>query len=489
MGGTPAAELRLAGDREKRRVALSSLLAAIGLTGTKLVVGLLTNSLGILAEAVHSGLDLAAAAMTLWAVRVSAQPADRQHTYGHGKFENLSALGETLLLLVTCVWIVYESVRRLWFAESVKLTVNEWAFAVVILSIVVDFSRSRALARAAKKHRSQALEADALHFSTDIWSSLVVFLGLCGVVVGRRLEMPWLDKADAVAALGVAMIVIWISLQLGKRSVDDLLDSVPRHLQEQVTALAAGVPGVEGVKQVRLRRSGPDMFADVTLAVNHATPFEKTHEIADRAEAAVRSVLPRADVVVHIEPVAGPHEDLLTKIRVLAARQGLGAHGIRIYEEETGCRAVELHLEVSESLSLEEAHRQATAFEEELRIAVPAMARIVTHLEPTGGTSCKISAGDVQAEPPSQSLVRAAIEDFLAKSPLAVDPHDLQVQLAGGELQVSFHCTLDASLAITAAHDLTQQLEKHLRMRVPTLGRVVIHVEPTPRAEGTRDVH
>jgi cation diffusion facilitator family transporter len=478
MGNQPQADLRLGADREKRRVALSSLLAAVALTLTKLVVGLWTNSLGILAEAAHSGLDLLAAAMTLWAVRVSAQPADRQHTYGHGKFENLSALGETLLLLATCVGIVYESIRRLWFAGGVELTVNAWAFAVVILSIVVDFSRSRALSRAAKKHHSQALEADALHFSTDIWSSLVVLLGLCGVAVGRALAMPWLDKADAVAALGVATIVVWISLQLGKRSVDDLLDSIPRDLQERVAGAAAGVAEVVSVKQVRLRRSGPDIFADVTLTVSHAASFEKSHEIADRAEAAVRAVLPRADVVVHIEPVAAPEEDVLTTIRVLAARHGLGAHGIRIYEEEGGRRAAELHLEVSESLSLDEAHRQATAFEEELRAAAPGVARVVTHLEPTGGASSTVQAGCGEGRPPGEAMVRAAIEEFLAASPSPLAPHEVQVQLAGGELQVSFHCALDRSLAITAAHELTQQLEKHLRQRVPSLGRVVIHVEP-----------
>ena len=387
MVRTPAEELRIEGDREKRGVALSSLLAAVALTGTKLVVGLLTNSLGILAEAAHSALDLVAAAMTLWAVRVSAQPADRQHTYGHGKFENLSALVETLLLLLTCVWIVYESVRRLWFREGVEVLVNAWSFIVVILSIVVDYSRSRALSRAAKKHESQALEADALHFSTDIWSSLVVLAGLCGVAVAKGVGMPWLEKADAAAALGVAVIVIWISFQLGKRSIDALVDTVPRGLQEQVAASAAGVPGVQEVRKVRLRRSGPDVFADVTLTVNHATPFEKTHDIADQAEAAVRALLPRADVVVHIEPVAAPHEDLPTTIRVLAARHGLGAHGIRIYQDEAGRRAVELHLEVSESLSLEKAHQQATTFEEELRKAIPEMARIVTHLEPTGDAS------------------------------------------------------------------------------------------------------
>ena len=461
MPASPAENLQR--DREKQGVAKSSLLAAVGLTAIKLLVGVLTNSLGILAEAAHSALDLAAAAMTWWAVRVSSQPADRQHTYGHGKVESLSALVETQLLLVTCVWIVYESVRRLWFGENTKVLVTGWSFLVVIVSIVVDISRSRALSRAAKKHGSQALEADALHFSTDIWSSLVVLLGLCGVAAAERFSLPWLEKADAAAALGVAVIVIWISYRLGKRSVDALLDAVPRGLQEQLADAAAGVSGVEAVKKVRLRWSGADAFADVTLAVDHATPFEKTHDIANQAEAAVRAVLPRADVVVHIEPVAAAHEDLPTTIRVLAARLGLGAHGIRTYQGAFGGRIVELHLEVSQSHSLQTAHQQATAFEDELHKTVPDVSRIVTHLEPAGGSSALLPSGRDGIELRGRLQVCAAIDEFLARSPLDIKPHDVEVQSAGGELHVSFHFALDASLPITAAHELTEQLEAHLR--------------------------
>lgn len=460
-------------DREKRLVALWSVLAAILLTSLKLVIGLATGSLGILAEAAHSGLDLVAAAMTLWAVRVSGRPADPNHTYGHGKIENLSALGETLLLLLTCVWIIYESIHRLFFMDEVVVEANVWAFSVVVISIVVDFSRSRALSRAAKKHHSQALEADALHFSTDIWSSAVVFVGLVGVLAGEKLQAPWLVHADSVAALGVALIVIWVSFRLGRKSIDDLLDSVPRHLQEEVTSVAAQVPGVEDVKQVRLRRSGAEVFADVTLAVDPATSFERTHDIADRTEEAVRSLLPMADVVVHVEPVAGASEDLLTTIRLVASRHGLGAHGIRVYDEE-GCRSLELHLEVNESLTIDEAHRQATGFEEEIRGAIPGLARVITHLEPAGSASAI-----VQAETTGAAEIDKAIREFLDASQVALRPHEIRVQRTGEELAVSFHCTLDAETAVTTAHELTEQLEKHLRARVPALGRVVIHVEPT----------
>jgi cation diffusion facilitator family transporter len=464
-------ETNSAADREKRLVALSSLIAAILLTSTKLGVGIWTNSLGILSEAAHSGLDLVAAAVTLWAVRVSSRPADREHTYGHGKFENLSALFETLLLLLTCVWIINEAIQRLFFETDVHVDSNVWAFAVVALSIVVDFSRSRALRRVALKYSSQALEADALHFSTDVWSSAVVLLGLLGVAAANRFNLPWLASADSLAALGVALIVVWVSLQLGKKSVDDLLDRIPKELHERAAAAASGVSGVKEVKQVRLRRSGPEFFADVTVSVGRAAAFEQAHEIAERAAAAVREVLPGADVVVHVDPVRDD-EDLTTTVRVLAARHGLGAHGIRIYEEQTG-KSVELHLEVADSLLLDEAHRQATEFEHALRETVPGLKRIVTHIEPAGD-----AASTLPSEPTARTKVQQALAEYLEANPLPIRPHDVQSQMVGGELSVSFHCALDPGTPITAAHEITVRLEEHLRSTIPNLGRVVIHVEP-----------
>ncbi|MCE5267002.1 MAG: cation-efflux pump [Planctomycetaceae bacterium] len=459
-------------DREKRRVAAASLAAAILLTGTKLGIGLWTNSLGILSEAAHSALDLVAAAVTLWAVRISSRPADTEHTYGHGKFENLSALFETVLLLVTCFWIISEAAGRLVFHKPFELNVNAWAFAVVILSIVVDFGRSRALGEAAAKYSSQALEADALHFSTDIWSSGVVLLGLIGVVVGERFDLPWLKAADAVAALGVAIIVVYVSVQLGKKSVGDLLDSVPKGMHDRVAAVARQVSGVESVTRLRLRRSGPEIFADLTLSVRRGAAFERAHDIAHEAEAAVRAVLPGADVVVHVEPVAAEAEDVTTVVRLLAARHGLGAHGIRIYEENQQ-RWLELHLEVSESLLLDEAHRQATEFERELRSNLPGVTRIITHIEPVGD-----GAATIRGEPAAQAQVQKAIADFLAEYSLPVRPHDIRVQMAAGELAVSFHCALAPTTAITEAHQLTVRLEEYLRSHVSGLGRVAIHVEP-----------
>lgn len=292
---------------EKRSAALSSVAAAVVLTGLKIIVGVLTNSLGILAEAAHSALDLVAALVTYFSVRKSDQPPDANHLYGHGKIENLSALVETGLLLATCVWIIYEAVQRL-FYRVVVVDASVWAFVVMLISIIIDVSRSRVLKRAAIKYSSQALEADALHFSTDIWSSSVVILGLIGV---RLAELgPGLavfQRADAFAALGVAVIVIVVSLRLGRRCVDGLMDAAPAGLAAAIKLRVETIPGVTDCHQVRVRTSGAHVFVDLHATFSGARSLEGVHRQTEVIEAAVRELEPRADVTVHPEPaVPGP---------------------------------------------------------------------------------------------------------------------------------------------------------------------------------------
>jgi cation diffusion facilitator family transporter len=451
-------------DGEKHRVALSSVVAAIFLTGMKLVVGLMTGSLGILSEAAHSGLDLAAA------VRISGRPADREHSYGHGKVENLSALFETVLLLVTCVWIIYEAVQRLFFKEVV-VEASIWAFVVMGISIVIDFSRSRALARVAKKYDSQALEADALHFSTDIWSSSVVIGGLLLVRGADWLGLAWLAKADALAAMGVAGIVVYVSAQLGRRTIAALLDAVPGGIRDQIVN-AVKVEGVLDVTRVRVRRSGPEAFADVTLKVSRDVPFERAHAIAAEAEAAVREILPAADVVVHVDPVRSQHEGTVATVRLLAERHGLGAHDIHVYDV-AGRRSLAVHLEVNQTLRVGEAHEQVTKFEKELRQALPGVDQIVTHIEPAGD-----EAAIQRATPAEKARVLQALKSLQAETGISCQPHDVTVHRVAGELSVSFHCVMSADAAITDAHILTERVEQRLRTQVPNLGHVVIHVEP-----------
>ena len=289
-------------DHEKQSAALSSLLAAVGLTAFKIVVGVLTRSLGILAEAAHSGLDLIAALLTFLAVRYSGKPPDRTHLYGHGKIENLSALCETLLLMATCAWIVWEAIHRLMF-HRIDVEVTWWSFGVMATSIVIDVSRSRMLARTAKKYHSQALEADALHFETDIWSSSVVILGLIAVKTADWWpSLAFLRSGDAVAALGVSAVVMWVSVQLGRRTIDALLDTAPPGMESRIGAAVDAVPGVHNCHNIRIRYSGPMPFIDLHVLVDGTQTLTQAHDLTETIERAVQDVVPGADVTVHPEP-------------------------------------------------------------------------------------------------------------------------------------------------------------------------------------------
>lgn len=279
---------------EKKRVAGVSVIAALFLTGFKLVVGLITGSLGLLSEALHSGLDLVAAVITWFSVRISDRPPDKNHHYGHGKIENFSALIETFLLLITCAWIIYEAIHRLMSGDT-KIEVNIFSYIVVLTSIAIDIARSRALYRVARKYNSQALEADALHFSTDIWSSAVVLLGLIMAQFG------WFF-ADSVAALAVALIVLGVSWRLGKRATDVLLDRSPAPLVARLESVLNQAQGILRYHDLKVRTSGAENFIEVTIHVQPGLTLEKAHEISHLIEKQIIEAVPRSYVHVHIEP-------------------------------------------------------------------------------------------------------------------------------------------------------------------------------------------
>lgn len=280
--------------KEKKSIALTSVAAAIFLTGFKLVIGLLTGSLGILSEALHSALDLVAAIITFFAVKFADIPPDEGHNYGHGKIENYSALVETLLLVITCVWIIYEAIRRL-VTHKVHIEVTVWSFVVIITSIIIDFSRSRALYKVAKKHESQALEADALHFSTDIWSSSVVLIGLIGVTFNFH-------YADPIAALIVAIIVLTVSYRLGKKSFNALIDRAPKGLHEKVEDIVKNILEVKQFHDIKVRESGPNKFVDLNIHVDKNITIDQAHEISHMVEEAISSKIKNVKVMVHTEP-------------------------------------------------------------------------------------------------------------------------------------------------------------------------------------------
>ncbi|MBZ5720037.1 MAG: cation-efflux pump [Acidobacteriia bacterium] len=456
---------------EKRAVAGNSVLAAIAITALKIVVGFTTGSLGILSEAAHSGLDLVAAVITFLSVRVSDKPADADHQYGHGKVENFSAFIETGLLLLTCVWIIYEAVKRLFF-HHVEIEPSIAAFVVMFFSMAVDFWRSRALGRIAVKYDSQALEADALHFSTDIWSSAVVILGLLLVQLGRVYGVGWLRDADPVAALFVAGVVVYVSWRLARKTIDALLDAAPAGVRNQIIAAVSEVNGLLEVDRVRIRRAGNRYFADLSVGLARNVTFQRSEQMADAVRAAVHSVLPDADVVVHSVPRAGQTENIFDRVRAVATRNNFNVHDVSV-QALNGRLHVEQHLELDERLSLKEAHDRVTVLEAEIRHDVPEISSILTHIESEPAT---IETGD---EVLRDAALEKRLKAIAAEFPEIVDMHDVQFKRVRDRLYVSCHCTLSDDLPLSRVHDIQTDLEIRFKQAAPELFRVLIHPEPS----------
>ncbi len=467
--------------REKSRAAMNSVAAAVLLTALKLVVGLATNSLGILSEAAHSGLDLLAAGVTFWAVRYASLPPDPGHPYGHGKAENLAALVETLLLLFTCAWVVHEAVVRLFF-EPVPVKASFWAFLVMAVSIVVDYSRSRMLLRVAKAHNSQALEADALHFSTDIWSSAVVIVGLAALYLASLLDpasawRPWLERADSLAALGVCVIIVHVSLKLGRKAVNVLLDAGDAAAMVRIRAVLVSLPGVRQVESLRLRHGGPTLFVEAALSVDGSLSLEEAHAISARAKQLIEEREKDADVSVHCLPLSSESPDRLALVRRAAAAHGFAVHSVEIMELEGAERGqaqllLELHVEMRPDLSLGEGHRAVSGFEEELRGKFP-QAAIVTHLEPQEALDRpKLSPQEDNAR------IERALRTLLAAHPEISDCHNVHARTYGGGLYVTFHCRMPQSTTVAQAHAAASMLQAMLHRELPDLHRVTVHMEP-----------
>ncbi len=472
MNNPPADTLPPYGETEKKRVAFTSVVAAVFLTAIKIVVGVMTGSLGILAEALHSGLDLAAAVITWVAVHLSDKPADADHPYGHGKIESFSALFETILLFVTCGWVVWEAVQRLFF-KDVHVVPSVWAFVVMGVSILVDFGRSRALLRVARKYKSQALEADALHFSTDIWSSVVVILGLIGVKAGEWFGYQDLFiRADAVAALGVAVIVFWVSWQLVKSTLDVLLDRAPKGFAGQVVELARTIPGVVDCRRVRVRHVGPTQFVDLILDVPRTMPLEKAHTITHQLEDLVREKHPQVDIVAHFEPVTVPGENWSDRVQAIAGLLGHYVHDVRVHDVK-GKRALFYHLEVDPLMTLSDAHAVADDLEGKIRLQMPEIQEVNTHIE---NRVDMVAEGQPADE--WRPKVEARLKEVLLELP-GLSCHEVQVYRQEKRLIVALHCEVNGDQTVAEAHRLSSRVEESLRRRVPEISRVQIHVEPS----------
>ncbi len=455
---------------EKQSVALGSLLAAMVLTLLKIAVGVLTGSLGILSEAAHSGLDLVAAALTLVSVRAADKPADPSHPFGHGKIEHLSAFVQTALLLATCAWIIVESIRRLFFAP-VRVEPNVWAFAVMFVSVSIDTWRSRELFHVARKYNSQALEADALHFSTDVYSASVVIFGLTLVFISRQRNLSWLRNADTVAALAVAGIIVYVGLRLGRRTVAALVDEAPEGPPRSIAEAVARVPGVLNQERIRVRQSGGRLFVDLRLTLPGNIPFEHAQSVVNLVESKVHELFPTADVVIHATPQEPPTHDLVERVRAIAHRSAFQVHDVTAYQVD-GRVNVSLDLEVNPALTLELAHRQATALEEAIKRELGTVNAVNVHIEPLRRRIETAAASEVRQDL-ERELVRLA-----RQTPEVVDVHSLEAHRVGKDILVSLHCTLEPHLPIARVHEITDQLELRFREAFPQISKVSIHAEP-----------
>ncbi|HXX09051.1 MAG TPA: cation diffusion facilitator family transporter [Pseudolabrys sp.] len=451
---------------EKEQVAFSSILASAGLTIAKALVGFATGSLAILSEAGHSLIDLGATVMTYVAVRISGKPADEEHHYGHGKIEAVSALAETALLFLLSGIVIWEGIKRLSENEGHVVEATIWAFGVIILSIIVDFFRARALSHTAEKTSSQALEADALHFSSDLWASAAVLIGLAGV----RFGFAW---ADSVAALVVAVLVCFAGWRLGKRTIDTLTDVAPPGASKKITAITARIPGVVAVDQVRARAVGERTFIDLNVSVSRTLPLERVTAIKDAIAKALRDELPGAEAVVTTNPVALNNETVLDRVMVIARNRALAVHHVTVHDLKDR-RAVSLDLEVDGKLSLSAAHEMADGLESAIASELGPGVEVETHIEPLQPQDA--SGREAPAE--RVKAIEIALSELAAQGRALRDVHDVRVRETDEGEIVNFHCRVDPQLSVQSVHENVDALERALKAQSPAIKRVIGHAEP-----------
>ena len=440
----------------QRRTALVSVLAAGGLALLKLVTGLITGSLGLLSEALHSGTDLVAALLTFFAVGVSRRPADRHHAYGHGKAENLAALAEAAFLALLSLVVAYAAIRR--FGDPPELELAWWVFVVLGVVIVVDATRMTLSFRAARRYGSAALQSNAIHFGSDLAGSTAVLIGLLLARSGR-------PEGDAVAALFVAALVILAAVRLMRGNVDVLMDRVPDEAEAAARAAITDLPGVE-LRRLRMRQAGDRQFADVVIGVPAGAAVGQGHAAADAVEEAVQHALPRSDVVVHVEP--GDEQEVRDRAHAAALR----VPGVREVHNVTVLQVgdeleISLHLKLPGGLPLDEAHEIAERVERSIREAVPEATHVQTHIEPLAEAA---SGAEVERD-------RAAIER-LVEEETGRPPRELRFLRSPEGTVLHLTLPVDGSTPLAEAHAKASRVEERIRGEQPEIDEVIVHTEP-----------
>ena len=461
---TDRAAGELADAQARRRTAELSVVAAVFLVAVKLVTGLATGSLAFIAEAAHSGTDLVASLLTLFAVQVAVRPPDRDHQYGHGKAEHLAALGESAFLMLVSLVIAYASVRRL-IDGGDDVDVTWWAFAVLAVVIAVDASRATISYRGSKRYNSPALAANALHFASDLAGSIAVVVGLVLVSAGEH----W---GDSVAALFVAVLVVLAALRLAKQSVDVLMDRTAADADERIREALSQLDEQIEVRRVRVRHAAGRHFVDIVVGVPLDSGVSQAHAVADRIEELVERALGGADVVVHVEPAEAEGS---VRERATAAASAIPevreVHNVRVMRLPEGYE-LSLHVKLPRELSLEEAHGAVERLEQRVREEVPELEYVHTHIEPLAPTDWA-SAPDTGETEIEREAIESAVRRVTGSSPLAVSFRD------GEQGRVALvTVSLPGDQPLPSAHRHAGRIEDAVRERCPELADVIVHTEP-----------
>ena len=501
---------------EKVRVAITSIIASASLALLKLVVGLSTNSLGIISESLHSGLDFVAAMMTLYAVRIVMRPRDLKYTYGYAKFESISSLLQILLLFAVAGWVFYEGIERILAFEAIRPEVTIVSFAIMFISIGIDFGRSRALYRTARKYGSQALEADALHFKADMFSSAIVLVGLSLVFF---LDIP---KADAFAAIAVAGMIVYTSLGLGRRTLDVLLDKAPKGAYHQILESVSGLEGVDRPHDIRIRKMGPETQVDMHIEVPRTYTHDTAHKVATIVEEKVKQILPNSDVLVHVDATQYSDETLNDRIRLIAAEM----HGITnvhsiymsnipqpstVYDSEeqenrqmskqpsndlsTTKQKKENHTSYSElqqrlhlyldvqmnsALDLTTAHNITESFENRLKQEIPQIKNITTHIE-IEDASRDTSAIGIEKRSSEGYIER--IKDVALSVQSVVNCKDVAIVELNGDQHITLTVEIESRIGnslttLRDAHEIATDVQNRI-INQTGASRVIVHTEPS----------
>jgi cation diffusion facilitator family transporter len=448
----------------KSRVAVISIFASAGMAAAKFVVGVAIGSLALISEALHSSVDVVATVITWLVVRVSDRPADHEHHYGHGKLESLSALGVIAMLYVLAGGILVESYSRL-HEGAPPPTISAIPFIVLLIDIAVNLWRARALHRAARDTKSQALAADALHFASDVLGSLAVIAGLALSGLGYA----W---GDAVAAIGVAVMIALLGLRLARSTVETLLDRAPEGASEKATAAIRAVPGVLGVERLRVRMVGSTHFIDAIVQVPRTYPIDRVDDIKRKAQDAVSNVLDDADLTFTAVPVARDNESVRERIMVIARNSGLAIHHVTVHDLG-GKLTVSIDLEVDGDMALTAAHDIAHELERNIRDEFGEDVEVDTHIEPL---EPELPLG-ADAAPDRVEVIKAALARFAADGAIH-DIHSVRVRNTDAGEIVNFHCRAAPSMSVIKVHENVDAIERALRRAFPTVKRVISHAEP-----------